>query len=168
MKTETVIDRLVQRLQQSGVDIKPLVESPWIEELESKLGCRFPVSFRSLVRRYRFLRFGLGPIELYANTGSDEEDELRLVVMRDPILSRITREGGYVHFARASTGSYDPVCFDTRAAGSVREYPVVRLDHEAMLCYERLRVIEEIAPSFLQIALEHSNTEQPHAPARAT
>jgi hypothetical protein len=55
---------------------------------------------------------------------------------------------GLIPFAKASGGSYDPVCFDARGRHKSGDTPVVRVDHEEILCNSPLGTTRTIAPSF--------------------
>lgn len=61
---------------------------------------------------------------------------------------------GYLQFARPDTGDYDPICFDTRRRLKGGEHPVVRVDHESILCNKRIGTVTEIAPSFLKFVMD--------------
>ncbi len=51
-------------------------------------------------------------------------------------------------------GNYDPVCFQISTRHGNHEYKILRLDHEAILCNERVVVVEHIASSFRQLVLD--------------
>ena len=55
---------------------------------------------------------------------------------------------GLLPFARPEDWSYDPVCFDYRRSQRKLEPAVVRIDHEEILCNERIRVVEVLAKGF--------------------
>jgi hypothetical protein len=119
-------------------------EVTWIRELESKLGAPFPAPFTSLVSRYIFPSFEVGPLRFFANTPEgvySSPGELRDALLADTLLFRCLSRHQFVQFARAPGDKYDPVCFDANST-------VVRLDHEAILCEERIHVVETIAPTF--------------------
>ncbi len=128
--------------------IKATDRIDWIEPLEARLGIRFPLSFRSLVTRYEFPAFEVGPLFLLANTSVGVYDELRDRIFRDEILSQCLLSSGLIQFAVPDTGSYDPVCFDIQRSQSNGESPIVRLDHEAILCDDQIVVVKEVAESF--------------------
>ncbi len=46
---------------------------------------------------------------------------------------------------------YDPVCFDLRSRTKDGDYRIVKIDHEEILCNNRLKVVAELAPSFEQL-----------------
>jgi hypothetical protein len=49
--------------------------------------------------------------------------------------------------------NYDPVCFDTRVNSGSREFPIVQLDHECILCNDIIDIITELARNFKQLAV---------------
>lgn len=120
---------------------------------EAQFAVRFPRSFRSLITRYRYPDLTVGPLWLFANTGEDIPVEMSRSLVCDSHLTAPLLQNGYLPFARPESQGYDPICFDTRRRSS-GEYPIVRIDHEAVLCYNRVRVVETIAPSFVQIVLD--------------
>jgi hypothetical protein len=174
MNPDNLIDRFVHRINSSprelmfeeeippalriGMDfegfwdwhIKAADDITWIEPLEAKLGTRFPPSFRSLTTRYQFPAFDAGPLILLANTSVGVYDELRDRIFRDQILSKGLLKSGLIQFAVPDTGSYDPVCFDMRRSQSNGESPIVRIDHEAILCDDQIVVVKEVAESFAE------------------
>jgi hypothetical protein len=49
---------------------------------------------------------------------------------------------------------YDPVCFDIRERTKGKDYPIVKIDHEEILCNNRVKVVAELAPSFEKLMLQ--------------
>ena len=140
----------------------------WIDVLEAKLPCPFPPAFRSLVRRYVYPDFTVGPLWILANTGEPLYHEMSEFIVRDKHLNKVLHQHGYQQFARPDGGSYDPICFDTRRKLKGGEYPIVRVEHEAVLCHSRIGKVWEIAPSFLAFVVEvvekSVSTEQERPP----
>jgi len=55
---------------------------------------------------------------------------------------------------------YDPVCFDVSSPIN-RDYRILKIDQEEILCNYRIKVVSEIAPSFRALvlqAIEHAET----------
>jgi hypothetical protein len=130
--------------------IVPIAEAPWVDTLERKLFKPLPPTLRSLVLRYAFMEFEIGKVLMCPNTGQDIDYELAKYVGSDRNLQEVLVPAGYLHFARQWTGDYDPICFDTNR-GYKREYPIVQIDHEEILCNRRLKVVAELAPSFRRL-----------------
>ena len=127
-----------------------------ITDLEKRLPSGFPPSFRSLITRYAFLPFEVGPIMLYGNTGEDTSWELTTKMFSDSFMSSFLLQRGFIQFGNPYFYNYDPVCFDsTRAVRS--EYPIIQFDHEAILCNSKVHVVKKISPSFLEFAEEFIN-----------
>ncbi len=67
---------------------------------------------------------------------------------KDPEIWKHLLEKGYIQFGRGSDTDYDPVCFDISSRTGYRDYRVVIIDHEGILCHNRVKVVKELAPSF--------------------
>jgi hypothetical protein len=132
--------------------IRRIDSAPWIEQLEQRLPRPFPPSFRSLVMRYAFPSFDIGRVHLFANTGDTSGDEeLVRRVFADRVLAGILLKSGFIQIGWRTDVWYDPVCFDTSGRRGGGEYPLVRLDHEAALRGDEVRLVERVAPSFLDL-----------------
>ncbi|MDQ3917562.1 MAG: SMI1/KNR4 family protein [Acidobacteriota bacterium] len=154
MNVDPVIDEFVAHVDPPGEIFRRVGSTPWVEPLESKLPRRFPVSFRSLITRYTFPAFDACGLSFFSNTGGDSPEELGVAIFKDAAVAGATLGVGFIQFARPESGSYDPVCFDARRAASNREYPVVRLDHEDILCRGGVRGLRVVAGSFYHLAAE--------------
>jgi hypothetical protein len=131
-------------------------ESSWIRELEQRAGLRFPSTFRELIGEYLFPRFECGPLSFYAVGLSEESpefkfEELRGVIFKDAGLTDFLLPRKLFPFARPRTWDYDPICFDFREDPKAKDAPVIRVDHEAILCNDRLRISDHVAPSFREL-----------------
>ena len=85
----------------------------------------------------------------FANTGHDNFWELGKRLFTDPHMSPQLLEGGFIQFGGPYFYNYDPVCFDTNGASD--EYRIVQLDHELILQFSELKVVEEISYSFIEL-----------------
>lgn len=122
----------------------------WVQELEGRLPAPYPPSFRSLIARYEYPAFSLGPIMLFGNSAEFVNYGLREEIWRDKYLSEMLCSHGFLQFGRPSTGSYDPICFEAGGSTGSREYGIVTVDHEEILCNSRIRVTDRIADSFFR------------------
>ncbi len=160
MNVHEIIDEFVTRVDPSGDIFRKVESAPWIEDLEDKLAKRFPASFRSLLTRYAFQSFGASGLSFFSNTGTAAEKELSVAIFKDKVIAETTLKSGYIQFARPESGSYDPVCFDVRHARSNREFPLVRLDHEEILCRDRILVSETLCDSFYRFVADFVVSER--------
>lgn len=148
---DELVDQFAVKLIADGAYIEPHDHSGGIASLEQRLPGVLPSSFRSLVTRYSFPVFEAAPLEIFGNTGEDNSDDWRHRLFADKVLSSVLLANGYIQFARPDTGSYDPICFDTKRKRSNGEYPVVWIDHEGILCYDKIIVRTETTPSFVHL-----------------
>lgn len=131
--------------------------SGWFEAFEQELHMKFPPSFQSLMSRYAFPAFQCGPVFLYANTGYElksEHDftwEFKERIFLDKGLANVLLPAGYLQIGNPDGGIYDPVCFDTNNNNNYGEYPIVRIDHEWILCRSKIEIVEVVAQSFLEL-----------------
>jgi len=86
---------------------------------------------------------------LFGNLGDGSREDLVFAAQSDPFLWTPLFAAGLLQIGRLDTGSYDPVCLDSRRMKSESEYPLVLLDHEAALQSERIIVSRRIDQSFL-------------------
>jgi hypothetical protein len=150
---------LPQRKSSRAVNwqIVPSADAQWLPDVESRLPFRLPPTFRSLIARYQFPAFEVGPLTLYSVGMGDPAEtgtEFRLAIFADQFMSPFLLKNGLLPFARPADWSYDPVCFDFRAANRKSEPAVLRIDHEEILCNERLRIVEAISPAFHELMEE--------------
>ena len=143
-----LIDNLAAKLIAAGNYIEPHSSLNSISALEQRLPSSLPPSFHSLVTRYSFLPFKIESLELFGNIPGEAQNWLDCL-FADKALSSVLLTNGYIQFARPDTGSYDPICFDTKR--SDEEYPIVWIEHEGILCYDRIIIRTEIAPSFVHL-----------------
>jgi hypothetical protein len=127
--------------------IRAAPSNPRVEELDKKLPQRWPKPFWSLIQRYRFCNFEVGPLMLFANSGHHLFYELSDRVLKDKSIFPTLHKNGFLQFGLPHETNYDPVCFDMKRR-SGDDAPIIQLDHEEILQWSRIRVIQEIAPSF--------------------
>jgi hypothetical protein len=120
-----------------------------IEGLERRIGRRFPPSFRDLASRYSFPAFEYGPLMFFANAAEETFWDLSRKLFLDPVMSPLLLRAGFIQIGNPYFYNYDPVCFDCNL--SKEETRLVRLDHEAILCRGEILVIDETAPSFVEL-----------------
>jgi hypothetical protein len=142
--------------------IRPYSNVDWVYPLEEKLGHGFPLAYRSLVSRYIFPGFEAGDIMFYGNTPEGTEYfELRNRIFCDQPLYAGLSARGFIQFGKNETACYDPICFDINRE-SDGDCPIVRIDHESILCANVIKIVYEIAPSF-RVYLEDFIYDKPHS-----
>ena len=131
--------------------IKPYSDTYWITDLEKQLNMSLPYALRSLVSRYIFPAFDALGICFFANTpeGMDRH-EFRTKLFDDQALCPMLLAHRYLRFAQPDLYNYDPICIDMNH-GSGIDGAIVRIDHEDILCFDKLTVTEVIAPSLVSL-----------------
>jgi hypothetical protein len=128
-----------------------------IAALAARLPARLPPSFHYFVSNYSFPAFEIGGLMLFANTGGHTPWELSERIFADPHMSRVLLNAGLIQIGNPLFYNYDPVCFDITSAK--REFAIVQLDHEVALQSGRIKVVKQIAPSFIDFATAIENGE---------
>ena len=129
-------------------EIKSQDCSKWVDKLKLKLPFELPKSFLSLITRYSFPQLELKLSMLYANTGEDVYYELSKSIFKDKFMSEFLFKNGFMQLGIPYICEYDPICFDCRKRVKNYEYPIVRIEHEMILCREKIKIHKQIAPSF--------------------
>jgi hypothetical protein len=125
-----------------------------------------PVLFEDLLLRWRWTTVEVGVVQLFANPAGADLNGFVGEVLKDPGLAEVLLPAGFIQFGRAGGGGYDPVCFDTARGRTGNDARVVQIDHEELLCCQRLRVVRELYPTFRGLVGEVVATAA-RAPRRA-
>jgi hypothetical protein len=125
-----------------------------LEPLYAKLSTRFPPLYEQLVLSYRWAEVDLQSFTLLANPPGADLSGLLAEVEKDEGLAESLIRAGYVKFGKGPDMDYDPVCFDIKSRTKHKDYRVVKIDHEEILCKRRVKVVAELAPSFEQLVLQ--------------
>lgn len=120
-----------------------------IKQLEQQTGRPFPPSFQYLLANYSFPAFEFGPMMFFANTGEDIFWELGKRLFKDKHMSPHLLRAGFLQVGNPFFYNYDPVCFDINSPRI--EKRIVQLDHEAILQHREMKIIKELAPSFVDL-----------------
>ena len=178
MTVSSLVDAFVERINSEPREAQPLAEVPeslreasserydlpddwtgWrvvsadnrdrIEVLQARIGRRFPPSFLDFVSRYSFPAFERGPLLFFANHREETFWDLGRRLFLDPKMSSMLLSAGFIQIGNPFFYNYDPVCFDCNPGAA--EARLVQLDHEAILCEGEIQIVEEIAPSFIDL-----------------
>jgi hypothetical protein len=101
-----------------------------------------------LLLTYRWATVDLDIVSLLANPLSPGLEGFVAGVVKDPHLAEALLPQGLVQFGRPSGGDYDPVCFVTSKRRDGSDCPVVRVDHEEILCNRQVKILDEVARTF--------------------
>lgn len=148
--TDQRIDSFVAMLKNRGVPIRGEDNASRLRMFEENLPKRMPQSFESLLSRYSFPAFDVLGITLF-DWESDQNKYIVEASAPKNSLSELLIPAGYVQIGRPDTGDFDAICFDLNHQAQNREYRVVQVDHEDILCNWKVRVTGELWPSFIKL-----------------
>ncbi len=140
---------------------KPVkVETPLsqLDEVYAELPARFPKLFEQMVLSYRWAEVDLGTYTLLANPPAPDLNEFFRQISKDPGLWEALVPAGFIQFGKGPDLDYDPVCFDIKTRKQGGDCRIVKIDHEEILCNNRIKVVAELAPSFYQLVLQTIDT----------
>ncbi|MGH9795398.1 MAG: hypothetical protein ACRD5G_11540 [Candidatus Acidiferrales bacterium] len=122
-----------------------------LEALYAVLPFKLPSLYEQLILSYRWAEVDLVGYRLLANPPGEDLLGLLEEMRRDRIIFSTLVRHGYTQFAKGEDIDYDPVCFDGRRRTRDSDCAIVKLDHEGILCHERVTIVKELAPSFREL-----------------
>jgi len=149
MSTDDLIEAFASKIQGRGVPVRAEDNRSRFAEFEGKLAKRLPESFAGFLSRYTFPSFDVLGVSLFG-WQSDSNPYIEEATAPKGSLSEVLHPRGFVQIGRPDTGNFDAVCFDLNQKTHNREYPIVRIDHEEVLCNWRVRVVGQLWPSFVK------------------
>jgi hypothetical protein len=150
--TDQLIDKFAGKLKVSGVPIRLEDNAARLNTFEANLPRRMPQTFTSLLLRYSFPSFEACGISFFGWEPTRTEFS-QVAPPAKGSLSELLLPTGYIQIGRPATGSFDAVCFEI-SSNQNREYRIVQADHEEILCNLRVKIREELWPSFRKL-VEH-------------
>jgi hypothetical protein len=133
--------------------LRVTAEPAQLEPIYAKLPARFPPVFEQLLLSYRWDEVDLGLFRLLPNPPGPDLNGFLQEMSRDPAIWKALLPAGFMQFGKGPDTNYDPVCFDISSRKKNREFKIVRIDHEEILCNDRVKVVEEVAPTFRDLLL---------------
>jgi hypothetical protein len=125
-----------------------------LDPIYAKVPAPFPVHYERLVLSYRWAEVDLQTYALHANPPGPDLSGLLQETAKDLHLWNSLLRAGYVPFGKGPDMDYDRVCFDLSSRKKNRDFGIVKIDHEEILCNGRVKVVRKLAPSFYQLMLQ--------------
>jgi hypothetical protein len=157
---DKLIESFASKVKALGVPIREEENKARLDLFESKLPRRLPQSFASFLLRYSFPSFDVGGVSLFG-WDSDSNPYTEEAFATKGSLSELLLPAGYVQIGHPEGGDFDAVCFDLNEHRQNREYRIVQVDHEDILCDRRIRVSGELWPSFIQVVNSVLSSAEP-------
>ena len=134
--------------------ISQSIDRSHLAELYKSVPADLPPLYEELVLNYRWAEVDLQSHRLLANPPGADLSRLLMEMLSHRCLWDELVPNGYLQFGKAPDLNYDPVCFDFNRRLRDGDCRIVQIDHEEILCNNRLREVAEIAPSFRQLILQ--------------
>ncbi len=125
-----------------------------LEMVYSKLPARFPPLYEKLILSYRWAGVDLDRYRLLANPPGPDLSGLMREITKDKTMWDVLCSNGYLQFGKGPDVNYDPVCFDCGSRREDKDCRIVQLDHEEILCNNRVKEVDELAISFRELVLK--------------
>jgi hypothetical protein len=119
-----------------------------LSDFYAQLPAPLPPLYERLILSYRWPVTYLDSLTFVAHPHGDGLSGLLGNMQYDSGIWQECTANGLIPFAKGFDVSFDPVCFDINRRTREGDCRIVRLDHEEIMCFERLVEIETIAPSF--------------------
>ena len=151
-----ILSKFVQAFSEDGgaimhegdLVIPQVTESSALEEIYTVIPVRFPSLFEKLLLSYRWYGADTGLFRIFPNPPGEDLSEFLSSMQRDQSMFDFCLKNGFVLFGLGPDLRYDAVCFDVRKSAHGRKYPVVKLDHEQILCNSRIKILENLSKNF--------------------
>jgi len=130
------------------------VKNPNLMDLETiyaHLPARFPRLYEKMILRWRWGQVMLPGFDLLSNPPEAGLAGLLRSISYDRHLVAALLPAGLIPFAKAAGVGYDPICFNTKVRKGRRDYQIVLIDHEEILCNDRIKVESVMASSFREL-----------------
>ncbi len=134
--------------------IKVETSPSMLEGIYAKLPARFPKLFERMVLSYRWAEVEIGTYRLLANPPGPNLNGLLSQISKAPGIWEALLLAGFMQFGMGPDMDFDPVCFDIKTRKQGGDFRIVKIDHEEILCNNRVKVVAELAPSFYQLVLQ--------------
>ena len=158
--TDQLIDSFAAMLKSLGVPIRAEDNASRLGAYEEKLPKRMPQSFESFLSKCSFPPFDVLGVTLFDWDSDANKYSVEASAPKNS-LSELLIPAGYVQIGRPDTGDFDAICFDLNHQAQNREYRVVQVDHEDILCNWKVRVTGELWPSFVKLVDSALNSDDP-------
>jgi hypothetical protein len=130
---------------------KPLrvtTEPSALDLLYNGLPARLPKLFERLLLNFRWAEVDLDIYRLTPNPPGTDLSGWLAEASRDNFLWKFLLRSGYIPLGKGPDMDYDQICFETKTRKNGDECRIVKIDHEEVLCDERIKIVRELAPSF--------------------
>ncbi len=134
-----------------------VTEKTHLQPIYDRLPRPFPRLYEHLVLNYRWPEVNLHRIRLKSNPPGPGLSGLARELFSDPAFESVLVSQGFVPFAFGAEGdehSYDPVCFELCNLNADADCPILRFEHESILCFDKIGEVRTLWPSFEALMMD--------------
>jgi hypothetical protein len=124
-----------------------ITNAPWLEEIEARLPFGFPPVARQFLQSHEFIGLSTNCLLHYHNTGSDDLWALPIAIFRDKFIYELAITHRFIPIGQPGEVHYDRICLDLNRVKD-GDCPLVQLDHEALLQFGRIQIIQDVYSSY--------------------
>lgn len=128
--------------------IPQLTDAASLELIYAAIPIRFPSLLEKLLLSYRWYGADTNLCRVFPNPPGEDLTGFLSHMRSDKIMFEFCLQNGFVLFGLGPDMRHHAVCFDARKSAHGRKYPVVKLDHEQILCNSRIKIMEQLAKNF--------------------
>lgn len=147
-------------MHEGDLVIHQMTDASALEAIYAIIPIRFPSLFEKLLLSYRWYGADTGLFRIFQNPPGEDLSEFLSNMQKDKTMFEICLQNGFVMFGLGPDLRHDAVCFDVRKSAHGRKYPVVKLDHEQILCNSRIKIMENLARNFDELVRQAIESTQ--------
>lgn len=118
-----------------------------LKSFYTRIPHQLPPLYEELILSYRWLEVHLGnTLRLFPHPPTPDLETLADEILRDSAMTDTLFPLGLVPFGLAM--NYDHICFDTNRRHQNGDCPIIRVEHESILCFMKLGDTWPVASSF--------------------
>jgi hypothetical protein len=169
MRADEILDPVSWQLKTGQLDkygkqiwrpIRQDTAADHLSALYNILPSRFPPLYEKLILSYRWADVDLQLFTLFANPPGPDLKPLLDRISGDKYLWEQLIQAGYLPLGKGPGGDYDPVCFELKSRKQNADFRIVKVSHEEILSFGRLKIAGEVAASFRDLILKTTELAQ--------
>ena len=129
------------------MNFQKIDNAPWIDRAQETLPFELPKCFSEFMRGYVFTDLEIKCLHHYDNYDGNENWCWQVALHRDTAIFDVCIQNGFLPIGQPDSANYDRICLDINRLKR-GDCPVVQIDHEMILLRDKIKIVEEIAPSY--------------------
>jgi hypothetical protein len=132
------------------MNFQRIYSAPWIDEAQKQLPFEIPKCFSDFVRNYSFTDFEINHLHHYDNYDGSDRWCWHVALTLDLPIFDICKLNRFLPIGQPEQSNYDRICLDINRLKD-GDCPIVQLNHEMILLWDRIEIVAELAPSYKKL-----------------